>query len=152
MAQSRPRHQEESFIIAGNRSWLHAGIDLVFTLFFWAYSLLVILFIVSATIGFNNQLTRVINASFNTINQDIRNLVLLALIIFAVLYAILYLNRLYNKKRFGGLTRRTYPVPTSNMELESLSLMDLAAIEKLQSEDYAVFETNPLTPLEGKKP
>src|SRR5690606_25453416 len=152
MAQSRPRHQEESFIIAGNRSWLHAGIDLVFTLFFWAYSLLVIAFFVSAVIGFNTPLTRVVNASFNTTNQDIRSLMILAVIIFFALYAILYVNRLYNKKRFGSLSRRTYPDDTSNEELELLNLMDIKTIEKLQNEDYADFETNPLTPLGGKKP
>lgn len=152
MAQSRPRHEEESFLIAGNRSWFHAVIDFIFTLFFWAYSLLVVVFFVSATFGFNNSLTRLVNASFNTVNADIRDLVILALIIFAVLYVLLYVNRLYNKKRFGGLVRRTYPAPTSNAELQSLGLLDIETIEKLQSEDYAVFEKNPLTPLGGQKP
>lgn len=106
---------------------------------------------VSATLGFNTLLTRILNASFNTINQDIRNLVILVFVIFLVLYALLYLNYQYNKKRFGVLTRRKYPAGVSNVDLEALGLMDIEAIEKLQSEDYAVFEKNPIVPLGGEK-
>lgn len=151
MAQSRPRHEEEIFLIAGNRSWLHACIDFIFTLFFWLYSSLVVLYFFSATFGFNNSLTKTLNASFNTINQDIRNLVLTALVIFFVFYALLSVNRFYNKKRFGSLKRRSYPLPASIDELEALKLMELEHIEKLQSEDYCVFDTNPIAPLGNEK-
>lgn len=151
MAQSRPRFEEETFIIDGNRSVLHTCIDFVLTLFFWLYSLLVIVFFASATFGFSNSLTRIINASFNTTNQDIRGLVLLAFSFFLVFYAVLRLNRLYNMKKFGSLTRRIYPTATTNAELESLGLMDITAIEKLQNEDYAVFKENPIVPLERRK-
>ncbi|HSI66006.1 MAG TPA: poly-beta-1,6-N-acetyl-D-glucosamine biosynthesis protein PgaD [Planococcus sp. (in: firmicutes)] len=151
MAQSGPRHKEESFLIVGNRSWLRAFIDLLFTLFFWGYSLLVVIFILSATFGFNNALTRVVNASFNTVNRDIRELMFLGLLIFLVFYILLYLNRLYNKRRFGSMTRRSYPAPVSNAELVALELMDSETIDKLQREDYTVFEKNPLTPLRGEK-
>lgn len=151
MAQPRPRHQEESFLIVGNRSWFRAIIDLIFTLFFWAYSLLVVVFFVSATLGFNNRLTQIVNASFNTVNSDIRELVFLGLFIFFLFYIVLYINRIYNKKRFGSLKRRRYPAPVSHADLLALELLDDETIEKLQREDYIVFEKNPLTPLRGEK-
>ncbi|UJF26151.1 PgaD family protein [Planococcus sp. 107-1] len=151
MAQSGPRLEEENFIITGNRSWFHVIVDTLFTLIFWAYSLLVVVFFLSATFGFNTILTQIVNAAFNTVNQDIRDLVLLGLAVFLIFYALLFINRLYNKKKFGVLKRRHYPDAVTNIELASLGLMDEDAIEKLQNSDYAVFETNPITPLERKK-
>lgn len=151
MEQSRPRHKEESFLIVVKRSWFYVCIDFMFSLFFWLYSLLVILFFLSATFGFNNILTRILNASFNMTNQDIRNMVFIAIAIFVLFYVLLYINHLYNKKRYGTLRRRSYPAPVSNAELKTLRLMDIETIEKLQSEDYTVFETNPIVPLGGEK-
>ena len=150
MAQSRPRHEEEKFLITGNRSWFRACIDYLFTLFFWGYSLLVVIFFLSATLGFSNSLTRIVNATFNTVNSDIRNLVILGFGIFLVFYAVLYVNRLYNKKRFGSLKRRNYPAAVSTSELESLGLMDKGTIAQLQREDYIVFEKNPIIPLSSE--
>lgn len=151
MAQSRPRHQEENYLIVGNRSWFRVIIDLLFTLFFWAYSLLVVVFILSATLGFNNKVTQIVNASFNTVNSDIRELVFFGIFIFIVFYIILAINRLYNKKRFGRLTRRHYPTPVNHAELVALELLDDETILKLQHEDYIVFEKNPIVPLKGEK-
>ncbi|WP_172200771.1 hypothetical protein [Saccharibacillus qingshengii] len=152
MEQSRPRHEEESFLIVGNRSWFRACVDFVFSLAFWIYGLVVFLFFLSATLGWNNGLTKVLHASFHTIDQDVRNLVLLAMGIFSLFYIALYINRIYNKKRFGTLQRRTYPPPVDNLELKTLGLMDPETIEKLQTQDYTVFETNPIIALESKKP
>lgn len=151
MAQSGPRLEEENFIITGNRSWFHVIVDTLFTLFFWTYSLLVVVFFLSATFGFNTMLTQIVNAAFNTVNQDIRDLVLLGVAVFLIFYVSLFINRLYNKKKFGILTRRHYPEAVTNTELASLGLMDEKTIEKLQSSDYAEFETNPIVPLERKK-
>ncbi len=152
MEQSGPRHEEESFLIVGNRSWFRACFDFFFSLIFWAYGLAVVWFFVSATFGLPNGLTKILHASFHTMDQDVRNLVMLALSIFLLFYAILYINRVYNKKRFGTLQRRTYPAAVDNLELGSLGLLDLETIEKLQTNDYTVFETNPIPPLGSKKP
>lgn len=151
MEQSRSRLKEESFLIVVNRSWFYTFIDVIFTLFFWFYSLLVVSYILSATLGFNNILTRILNASFTMINQDIRNAVIIAIAVFLLFYLLLYINHLYNKKKFGPLKRRSYPAPASNAELNSLGLMDLMTIEKLQREDYSAFDTNPIVPLGGEK-
>ncbi|OWR33084.1 hypothetical protein CDO73_00825 [Saccharibacillus sp. O23] len=152
MEQSGPRHEEESFLIAGNRSWFRACFDFLFSLIFWAYGLAVVFFFVSATFGLHNGLITILHASFHTADQDVRHLVMLAFGIFLLFYAILYINRVYNKKRFGILQRRTYPPAVDNLELKSLGLMDPEIIEKLQTNDYIVFETNPITPLDRKKP
>lgn len=151
MEQPRPRYEEESFLIIVKRSWIYASIDFIFSMICWLYSVLVITVILSATFGSNNIFTRVMNSSFNMINQDIRLFIATALGVFLIFYALLYLNHLYNKKKFGPLRRRRYPNPASNAELKSLGLMDIEAIEKLQNEDYAVFETNPIVPLGGEK-
>ncbi len=152
MEQSRPRYEEKSFLIVGNRSWLRACIDFALSLFFWLYGLVVVVFFILATFGFNTTLTRIINSSLNTINQDIRNLVFVAIAVFLLSYALLYLNRLYNKQKFGTLKRRSYPAPVTNEDLQALGLLDIETIEKLQREDYSVFETNPIAPLGGEKP
>lgn len=150
MEQSRPRHQEESFLIVVKRPWLYAGIDFIFSLFFWLYSLLVVAFVFSATLGFNTILTRILNASFNMTNQDVRNSVFMAIGVFLLFYALLYLNHVYNKKKFGPLTRRSYPESASNTDLQELGLMKIETIEKLQREDYSVFDTNPIAALGGE--
>lgn len=152
MEQSGPRHEEESFLIVGNRSWFRACFDFFFSLIFWAYGLAVVWFFVSATFGLHDGLTKILHASFHTMDQDVRNLVMLAFGIFLLFYATLYINRVYNKKRFGTLQRRTYPAAVDNLELKSLGLLDLEIIEKLQANDYTVFETNPIAPLGSKKP
>ncbi|MBT2583862.1 poly-beta-1,6-N-acetyl-D-glucosamine biosynthesis protein PgaD [Planococcus sp. ISL-109] len=151
MEQSRPRHKEQNFLIVVNRSWFYVLIDFIFSLFFWLYSLVVVSFILSATFGFNNTLTKVLNASFNMTNQDIRTMFIAAIVVFLLFYVLLYINHVYNKKRFGTLKRRSYPAPVSNTELKTLGLMDIETIEKLQSEDYTVFDTNPIVPLGGEK-
>ncbi|TWT07066.1 hypothetical protein FQV26_04435 [Planococcus sp. CPCC 101016] len=151
MEQSRPRYEEKSFLIVGNRSWFRACIDFVLSLFFWLYGLVVVLFFLLATFGFNTTLTKIINSSLNTINQDIRNLVIVAIAVFLLSYALLYINRLYNKKKFGALKRRSYPAPVCNEDLKALGLLDIETIEKLQREDYSVFDTNPIAPLGGEK-
>ncbi|MDE0583382.1 hypothetical protein ON064_10085 [Planococcus sp. A6] len=150
MEQPRPRYEEESFLIVVKRSWIYASVDFIFSMICWLYSVLVVIVVVSATVGSNNIFTRVMNSSFNMINQDIRLFIATALAVFLLFYALLFINHIYNKKRFGTLRRRRYPAPTSNAELKSLGLMDIEAIEKLQGEDYAVFETNPIVPLGGE--
>ncbi|MCH4825537.1 hypothetical protein [Planococcus halocryophilus] len=151
MEQPRPRYKEESFMIVVKRSWFYTCADVIFSLFFWLYSLVVVLFFLSAAFYSNNNLTRILNASLNTVNQDIRILVITGFVVFLVLFALLYVNHIYNKKRFGPLERRCYPSPVNNAELKNLGLLDSEIIEKLQSEDYTVFDTNPITPLGGGK-
>jgi hypothetical protein len=91
-----------------------------------------------------------LNATFNMTNQDVRNSVLMAIGVFLIFYALLYLNHIYNKKKFGPLTRRSYPAPANNADLQELGLMKIETIEKLQSEDYSVFDTNPIAALGGE--
>ncbi len=150
MEQSRPRHQEEDYLIAVNRSWFYTCVDFTCTMFFWAYSLLVVAFISTATMGFNTTLTKIFNASLKMTNQDIRSFVVSAIVLFLLFYTFFYFNHLYNKKRFGSLNRRSYPAPTNSSDLKKLRLMDIETIEKLQGEDYTVFDTNPIAPLGGE--
>lgn len=150
MEQSRPG-SKEIVIIDGNRSNLRFFIDIIITLFFWCYTLIVMIFILSASFGFSNPLTRVLNSSFNTTNGQVQLLSLFGLILFITFYLLFCVNRFYNKKRFGSLTRRTYPENVTNDDLMSLQLMDKENIEKLQTTDYIVFAENPIISLEEEK-
>ena len=150
MEQSRPG-SKEIVIIDGNRSNLRFVIDIIITLFFWCYTLIVIIFILSASSGFSNPLTRVLNSSFKSTNGQVQLLSLFGLILFITFYLLFSVNRFYNKKRFGSLTRRTYPKNVTNDDLMSLQLMDEENIEKLQTTDYIVFAENPIISLEDEK-
>lgn len=150
MEQSRQR-VEEKLIITGNRSTWRFITDVTLTLFFWAYTLLVITFFLSSILGVNTPLTRILNLSFNTTNSQVRVLILIGLIVFICFYALLSVNRFYNKKRFGSLNRRTYPPAVTRDELISLQLIDSDTINLLQKENYIVFEENPIISLDKKR-
>ena len=150
MEQSRQRSEEE-LIIVGNRSTFRFIFDVILTLFFWVYSLLVIAFFVSAMVGYSNSFSRILNMSFNTTNSQVRILLLIGVIFFCSFYVLLRTNRYYNKKRFGSLARRTYPKPVTNQDLNKLELMDEETIKRLQSEDYITFEENPIISLKKEK-
>ncbi|AUD13228.1 MULTISPECIES: hypothetical protein [unclassified Planococcus (in: firmicutes)] len=149
MVKSRSR-SKEIMIISGNRSNFRFVADLLITLFFWVYTVIVMIFILSATTGFSNIVTRTLNTTFKTTNSEVQAVILFGFIVFIVLYLVLFINRLYNKKRFGKLTRRTYPETVTERDLLSLQLMSVENIEKLQS-NYVVFERNPIISLEEEK-
>lgn len=150
MEQSRQR-SEEDVIIVGNRSNLRFIVDVILTLFFWAYSILVIAFFVSAIVGYSNPFSRILNMSFKTTNSQVRILLLIGVIFFCSFYLLLRINRFYNKKRFGSLARRNYPTPVTNQDLNALELMNEETIERLQTEDYIIFEENPIISLKKEK-
>lgn len=137
-------------IISGNRSNFRFVIDILITLFFWVYTLIVVFFILSATTGFSNIVTRTLNNAFKTTNSEIQAVILFGFVTFCIIYLLLLINRLYNKKRFGKLTRRTYPEVVTERDLMALQLMTTENMEKLQS-NYVVFEKNPIISLEEEK-
>lgn len=137
-------------IISGNRSNLRFVIDILITLFFWMYTIIVMIFILSATTGFSNFVTRTLNTAFKTTNSEVQAVIFLGFVIFLIIYLLLFINHLYNKKRFGKLTRRTYPETVTERDLIALQLMSAENIEKLRS-NYVVFENNPIISLEKEK-
>lgn len=149
MVKSRSR-SKEIMIISGNRSNFRFVADLLITLFFWVYTVIVMIFILSATTGFSNIVTRTLNTTFKTTNSEVQAVILFGFLTFCIIYLLLFINRIYNKKRFGKLTRRTYPETVTERDLLSLQLMSVENIEKLQS-NYVVFERNPIISLEEEK-
>ena len=150
MEQSRSR-LKENVIIEDNRSYVRFFLDIIMTLFFWCYTFIVMIFILSASFGYSNSITRVLNSAFKTTNGQVRLLFLFGLVLFISFYFLLSMNRIYNKKRFGSLARRTYPTNVTNTDLSNLQLMNPENIEKLQAADYIVFEKNPIVSLEEQK-
>lgn len=150
MAQSRPRTQED-FIIAGNSSRMRFALDLVMTLFFWLYTFLVVFYFVASVFAIENDLSRLLHATFNTTNRDAILLLAIGTGLFIIFYLALHTNRLYNKKRFGTKKRRVYPAAITLAELTALGLMEEQEILRLQQENYIVFEHNPIISLKKEK-
>jgi len=150
MEQSRSR-LKENVIIEDNRSNLRFFLDIIMTLFFWCYTIIVMIFILSASFGYSNSITRVLNSAFKTTNGQVRLLFVFGFVLFISFYFLLSMNRIYNKKRFGSLARRTYPTNVTNKDLSNLQFMNAENIEKLQAADYIVFEKNPIVSLEEQK-
>ena len=151
MEQSRSG-SEEKLIIVGNSSVGRLFFDIVMTLFFWIYTLVVIFYFASAIVDYNNPLSRLLSSSFKITNIEIRILILTAVNLFITFYVTLSINRIYNRRRFGSLARRIYPPEVTRNDLIALQLVDAETIEKLQTQSYLVFEENPVISLEeGKK-
>ena len=150
MEQSRSR-LKENVIIEDNRSNLRFFLDIIMTLFFWCYTIIVMIFILSASFGYSNSITRVLNSAFKTTNGQVRLLFVFGFVLFISFYFLLSMNRIYNKKRFGSLARRTYPTNVTNKDLSNLQLMNAENIEKLQTADYIVFQKNPIVSIEEEK-
>jgi hypothetical protein len=150
MEQPRQGIKEKPIII-GNQSKLRFSFDVFLTLFFWGYSVVIIVFFASATFGLDNAVTETLHSSFNSTNNEIRLLILIALVMFTCFYLLLSMNRIYNKKRFGILKRRIYPTDVTIDDLKELNLMDIETIHQLQKMNYIIFEENPIVSLETEK-
>lgn len=147
MEQSGSWNRGEEVIITTKQPLFRFIISLFFTIFFWTYSLFVLWFFVSALLHINDRYSGILKIAFKTTNGEIRSLLFLELLIFALLFLYLLGWRTYNKKRFGHLTRRKPPKDVTIRDLEALNLLSKENIIKLQSEHYIEFESNPVQPL-----
>ncbi|MGI6712460.1 MAG: hypothetical protein ACOX4L_07020 [Bacillota bacterium] len=81
-------------------------------------------------------------------NDDIRKFFSFGGILFILFYLLLWLWVYYNRKKYGNLTRRKYPKPTTKEDLMGLNMIDESVYERLQNEKVIIFETNPVKDME----
>lgn len=105
---------------------------------------MVIYFFVDSVFGLNHDLPNKIRDSFGVSSFEVRWLVGFIVFLFSGIYLLLVSWSLYNKKRFGGLSRRKYPSVTTKKELLGLNLVDDESFESLQEGMFLVFDKNPV--------
>lgn len=134
----------ESFIIKSKRIWWRELVIGAFTLLVWFYCLTVIYFFLDALFSLNHKYPSIFRIVFKMTSRDVKVFLALGGVVFIVVFLLLYFWNFYNKKRYGSKTRRKYPKPTSEEDLENLNMIDQTSYRKLQNNTVIIFETNPI--------
>lgn len=148
MDKSRQRNSQKqlnkSFIIKSEINWCREIFVAFFTILVWIYCLSVIYFFIDALFSLNHQYPLFVRNILNITYIDIKIFLRIGGIIFFAIYLLLSAWNFYNKKRFGGLSRRKYPSLATKEDLMNLNMIDETTYEKLQNEKVIVFEKNPI--------
>lgn len=134
----------QSFIIKSKKSWWRECIVGLFTLMVWVYCATVVYFFIDAIFSLNHKYPRLFRISFNMTKNDIQSFFKIGGFMLVLIYLLLWIWIFYNRKRFGKLTRRKYPRPTTKEDLMRLGMIDESVYERLQCERVIVFKTNPI--------
>lgn len=153
MEFSRSRNETEQLInqdvlVKTKRSFVRSFIEILLTVVFWIYTLVVSWFFVSALLNQNDRYIATLKSALNVTNEDIRGLISFGVLILIGSATLLFVWRTYNKKRYGPLNRRKMPTPTTLEELNNLGLIEPSTIEMLQHDKVIIFEKNPVKELE----
>lgn len=141
------QRQPNDLIIRSKRNWVDEGILIFLSLIGWSYCLLVIFFFLSALLNYNGRFISIVKITFKITNKDILSFTLNGFLIWSWFYFGLRIWRQYNTRRFGKLTRRKYPEPTTKEEILSLQFMSKENFEMVQRSKLVVFEKNPIRDL-----
>lgn len=139
-----PRDRSRQFIIKTKINPLRELVVLLFTLSVWSYCLSVIYFFLDALLGLNHAYPRLLRIIFKMESQEVRRLTLMGLLGFILIYLFLYGWSYYNKKRYGNLQRRRYPLPASREDLLALGRIDEQIYDVLQDAKFIRFSHNPV--------
>jgi len=104
----------------------------------------VVYFYLDALLSLNHYYPRLFKIVFKMTNFDIKNFLKMIGFLFALIFFSLLIWRYYNRKKYGGLTRRQYPGLTTKEELLKLNMIDEKTYEELQNSKVIVFEKNPI--------
>ncbi|WKB35440.1 hypothetical protein QS257_18135 [Terrilactibacillus sp. S3-3] len=133
MGQPGQRTQKNSLIIESDRISLATCIAVVFTAFFWGYSLLVLLFFLSALIGFHNEFLDLLKNKLDMPNSQLRHFLYFGAAIWLLFFLLCSGAGAFTiKKRFGPLTRRKYPRRASDEDMLALQLVSRENYMKLK--------------------
>lgn len=139
--------KEEKFIVKSKESLLRRVVEFVISLLLWIPMLIVLYFFISACFNYNDSFLRNIKNYFKVTNNDIKYFMIISLICFCVAFLILFIWKMYNKKRFGALNRRREPGQTTDEEMLSLELVGSSVYNSLQNEKIIIFDKNPIREL-----
>lgn len=138
------RNTPNPLIIKSKRIWWRELIVGFFTLIVWFYCFTVIYFFIDALFSLNHEYPKLFKIVFKMTNIDIRDFFKIGGMLFILIYLFLSVWSYYNRKKYGGLTRRKCPSLTTKEDLMSLNIIDENVFEKLQNEKVIVLETNPI--------
>ncbi|KEF36782.1 PgaD-like protein [Schinkia azotoformans MEV2011] len=141
------QRQPNALIIRSKRNWVDEGILIFLSLIGWSYCLLVLFFFLSAFLNYNGRFISIVKMAFKITNKDIQIFTFKGFLIWFCFYFGLRIWRQYNRRRFGILTRRHYPGPTTKEEMLALQLMSKENFELVQQSKFVVFEKNPIRDL-----
>ncbi|MGM7719208.1 poly-beta-1,6-N-acetyl-D-glucosamine biosynthesis protein PgaD [Metabacillus sp. Hm71] len=144
MGKPRQRQQKSGLIVHTKMNWLRELVISIFSLVVWSYCALVVIFFITAIFDYHDPYSSLIKMSFKMTNSDIRAFLFIILFIWAIFYLVLWGWKIYNKKRFGSLNRRTYPANATKEDLLSLQFMSEKDYDSLQQSNVIIFEKNPI--------
>lgn len=148
MDKSRQRNAQkklnDTFIIKSQKVWYRELILAFFTLSMWLYALTVIYFFTDALFSWNHKYPSLFRIIFKMTSTNIKTFLFISVFLFIAIYLIVFLWSFYNKKRYGSLRRREYPVDTNKEDLMNLRMLDEFNYERLQNSKITHFEVNPI--------
>lgn len=144
-------NSKELFIIKSKQKLGKRIIGIATSLILWVPMLIVFNFFISACFNYNDDFLRILKSYFKLTNEDIRYFIIISIIFFCLSFLILFIWKMYNKRRFGALNRRKEPKSTSDEEMLGLKLIEPEIYEILQAEKIIVFDKNPVRELSRGK-
>lgn len=136
------------FLIASKQPLINKIVAVSINGVMWTYMVLVYAFFISAFFNTDLWITRDLKSSFLLSNAEIQSFALWTLALFLFFLGALLSWRTYNKRRFGSLKRRVYPIDTTMGDMLELNLMSEASMLVLKGSKVVIFEKNPITPLQ----
>ena len=140
-------NEYEKFLVKSHVPIINKIFTVIFTTLMWLYTILVVTVFASVlftTVPESIAMTKIV---LKITNKDILMLFLIILLLVCIIFIILYVWKFYNIKRYAHLTRRKYPLPTTDEELFALDYMDKIKFEMLKTGKIIVFEQNPIKEL-----
>ncbi len=154
MDKSRQRKPQKklnvSFIKHSKLVWYNELIVWTLTVLVWIYCLTVLYYFVDSIFNINHEYATLFRTFFNMNINEVRDFIILAVVIFLGIFSITFMWSYYNKIRYRNKYRRTYPKMTTKEDLLELNILDEKDYEQLQNEKVIVFEKNPIKLVERK--
>lgn len=139
--------QHSEFLVKSNVGIIRKVIAIIFTSAMWIYSISVFYTLLSGVMNHTSDFTSIMKLVLKITNHDIQLFFMWLVLGSILIFLIIWLWKMYNAKRYGPLTRRKHPLPTTDEDMLALELMSEADLKKLKSQKIVVFEFNPVKDL-----
>lgn len=149
-SRKNEKRVESEFIVHSKVKTIRKVCDILISLVFWLYMLLVFLLFIGACINNDIEVFDQLKAFLGTSNLEIREILTVTVRCILIVFVIIFSWKFYNKRRFGNLHRRRMPTDTTDEEILALGLMDEAVYNDLKKQKVVVFEKSPIKELEKK--
>lgn len=137
----------ETFLTRSSQPLIRKALALMFNGVMWSYMVLIYAFFITAFFNTDLWVTRWFKQAYGLTNASIQSFSFMTFLGFAGFLSLLTAWRVYNKRRFGHLRRRTYPPMTTTEEILALQLIGAKDYQTLHENKVIVFERSPIAPL-----